>query len=156
MTKSLRGAAELVPTSAGSHSGRRAPGRPAPFRGPCRWSSPRTLISNGARQSLFKSKPPYETSFLKKLYDRGFSLRNAMNLRQPGKENINPGCELFTARSDRSFRNLLRAGAGTTKHGAGARLGSAAAQTKAVRHLQATAHAGLSAPGAGKGGHSRG
>lgn len=50
-------------------------------------SPPRTLISNGARQSLFKSKPPYETSFLKKLYDL-FSLRNAIHLRRPRKGNM--------------------------------------------------------------------
>lgn len=36
------------------------------------WAPPRTLISNGARQSLFKSKPPYETSFLKELEDLVF------------------------------------------------------------------------------------
>lgn len=45
--------------------------RAGPIRSFCRWqrswSPPRTLISNGARQSLFKSKPPCETSFLKKL-----------------------------------------------------------------------------------------
>lgn len=52
---------------------------------PFAWSPPRTLISNGARQSLFKSKPPYETSFLEKLYDPCF-LQNA--LLQEARDNL--------------------------------------------------------------------
>lgn len=71
----------------------------------CSWSPPRTLISNGARQSLFKSKPPCETSFLKK-FCHLFLLYNELLERAPDnleRKTLKRGCGYVTLWSERSF-----------------------------------------------------
>lgn len=121
-----------------------------PIRSFCRWqrswAPPRTLISNGARQSLFKSKPPYETSFLKKLHDRYF-LQNCFlktNSRKPRKEKVGT---LFGRYSlcgwNRALANLIHAHTAIAE--SGVRGGGClwlrpwAAQIKVqVHHLEAT------------------